>query len=81
MASADKDPEPFAMEFGTAHKIEATTRINAKLQEVQDFRTKRIRDLVIDKQDVKDIRVILGQSYYRKAVGGKPVKIQVTKKI
>lgn len=81
MASADKDAERFAMEFGTAHKIEASTRINAELQEVQDFTTKRIRDVVIDKQDIKDIRVNLGQGYlHRKAIGGKPVKIQVYKK-
>jgi hypothetical protein len=82
MASADKDAERFAMEFGTAHKVEATTRINAELQEVQDFTTRRVRDMVIDKQDIKDIRVNLGQGYlHRKAVGGKPVKIQVAKKI
>ena len=82
MASADKDAERFAMEFGTVQKVEATTRINAELQEVQDFTTKRIRDVVIDKQDIKDVRVNLGQGYlHRKAVGGKPVKIQVTKKV
>ena len=82
MSSAEKDAERFANEFGTAQKIEATTRINAELQEVQDFTTRRIRDVVIDKQDIKDIRVSLGQGYlHRKAVGGKPVKIQVMKKM
>lgn len=82
MASADADAQRFAEEFGTANQIETTTRIRADIQEVSDLSTKTVRDYRIDKQDIKDIRVHTGQGYlHRKAVGAKPVKIQVQQKI
>ncbi|MBP9742909.1 MAG: TraM recognition domain-containing protein, partial [Burkholderiales bacterium] len=82
MSSADADAERFAEEFGKTDKIETTTRIRADIQEVSDLSTKMVRDYRIDKQDIKDIRVHTGQGYlHRKAVGAKPVKIQVQQKI
>lgn len=82
MASADADAQRFADEFGKADRIETTTRIKADVQEVSDLSTRKVRDYKIDKQDIKDIRVHTGQGYlHRKAIGLKPIKIQVTQKI
>lgn len=81
MASADNDAERFANEFGEYEKIDATTRIKADVQEVQDIVTRKVDALKVKKQDIKDIRVGTGQGFlHRKAIGGKPSKIQVTKK-
>lgn len=81
MASADKDAERFANEFGEYEKIDSTTRIKADVQEVQDIVTRKVEALKVKKQEIKDIKVGTGQGFlHRKAIGGKPVKIQVTQK-
>jgi hypothetical protein len=76
MASADEDAMRFSEEFGKMDKMDTTTRIRD--DKVSELVTKTIRAYKIDKQDIKDIVVNTGQGYlHRKAVGAKPVKIQV----
>jgi type IV secretory pathway TraG/TraD family ATPase VirD4 len=82
MASADADAERFATEFGTRKKVETSTRIQAEQEQITDITSRVIEDFKISKQDIKDIRVKLGQGFlHRKAKGKPPVKIQVIKQI
>lgn len=82
MVSSSDDAERFANEFGERNKIEYSTRIQTSGEEVQDITARQIKDFVVDKQSIKDIQVETGKGFlHRKAVGFKPVKIQVSKKI
>lgn len=81
MTSADADAERFTREFGETERVESTTRVKADVQEVSDISTRRVTDFVIKKQEIKDIMVGTGKGYlHRKAVGAKPIKVQVIKK-
>ena len=81
MTSADEDAERFTREFGETERVESTTRVKADVQEVSDISTRRVTDFVIKKQEIKDIMVGTGKGYlHRKAVGAKPIKVQVIKK-
>lgn len=82
MTSADADAERFAREFGEFERVDSTTRIKADVQEVSDISTRRVTDFVIKKQDIKDVVVGTGKGYlHRKAIGSKPSKVQIIKKI
>jgi len=82
MTSADADAERFAREFGEFERVDSTTRIKADVQEVSDISTRRVTDFVIKKQDIKDVVVGTGKGYlHRKAIGAKPSKVQIIKKI
>ena len=82
MASADEDARRFSEEFGMMNKFETSIRIKTGKNDVSDLSTRKVRDYKIDKQEIKDIIVHTGQGYlHRKAIGAKPIKIQVAKKV
>ncbi|MFN8769707.1 MAG: type IV secretory system conjugative DNA transfer family protein [Neisseriaceae bacterium] len=76
----DKDATRLAKIFGTKKRYDTNIHIKPEEQQVSSIINRQVEDFIVSPQEIKDIPVKSGIAYiYRKAVGQKPIKIQINK--